>query len=339
MKTPGFIFCLALLSTIQTTTQDEYKFNNSILDVYVVADSNILTEQDVYDFLRTANDIVSAEIKLHIRVVGKLFRTFDPDLPYNELPPNVPEIDTGSRYPSFEHLLVFKGKKEVLAPNFTLNHVCAVDSRGFIPLQTTSGSKADHSQLARMSAASIFLAVSYDKHRSCPCDSPDSTKPNEKCLSDDPEFKSESSGASSCYKEHYEYLFKTHHFYIECIWGRDAKRETKFPLCGNGIQEEGETCDCYHDDKGCKASCDTKTCGVSGPTDVTHEPDSGTSSGSGPEEGPSKRTNRLYVVLGIIALLVLIGVVIGTVIYTKKRAARKRHQEKLVSTQRSNIQF
>ena len=303
----------------------------TILDILVVADANHFADHHIRRIISMANNITSSQINLHLKIVGKILVYFNPEMDFYEKPVINDEIYVKR---NFEHMIIIKGKKDKLTPFLSFNRGCNKNSYAMMPISLKDNvTMSDPVLLSRMVAASVFMTLYYNKHTDCKCGTP--TTPSMKCLSDDPDFNTTSNEASLCFKRRYTQLLNSYGPYLKCLWGKTAKRPIAIPICGNGVVERYEDCDCFYYMHYCKEICNWKICSwrpSTYPTQSTTITSKTTTTKvvTSTTEDEEKTTFRLIIIIAV--LLVSVIFIISLVLFCLNRRMEHRDMSSTTTT-------
>lgn len=298
------IFTFSGLVVVTQGADDPLKSKRGmVLGIYVVNGlSDTFPEFQVKRVIQGANDITSREANIHLQIIGSDDKRAVAHLQTSQKPMLVDMIDVGvityvdkTKYDTF---IIFFNDTRFSIPKPFVNITCNVASVNVIYATDKTGSLHAKAKLIRFVAGSILMNNYFygdindlvSLPETCLCSG------NQTCLSDDLSFQTTSEKASSCFKETFCKLLtnetgldhrKEANVTYDCLFKDLDVNNSHWTIAGNGIVEEGETCDCFYYDSECKEGCVMTT-----PTEPSAEPKSS--------------NNRIIIVVVIVLVIITV---------------------------------
>ncbi|KAI1294208.1 Zinc metalloproteinase-disintegrin-like halysase [Halotydeus destructor] len=257
----------------------DFKHPVRYLRVFMVADYEMYTkwfnssEDKVNTYLdkiiRDSNKLYK-ELNVHLMVVGRVVETDKAHMVKRETMSkhlNAMNSYTEEKYAGkdYESLLYFTGywfEGEVTGVAYWTK-VCTDLRAVLVRYQNTATSVFSEKQLVNIAVHEMghTLGMLHDE-TGCDC-------PEECCIMLDSVCPARSHHWSSCSRG---YLEKYAVVTTESCYQRPDSSLSVVPICGNGLVEADEECDCHHHDTTCHACCSTDTCKLTAPTCLTTLP-------------------------------------------------------------------
>ena len=245
---------LSLSVNCQNNQGNKLEIQGLLLKVNVfVTHAVMLPENDLKSVFREANSLTS-QVNLHLQVISyetnvteeRFLDRIKDGLPGFSL---VYINDVVEKYPSpMSYTNTFGCRTEVTSTSFI--------AIGQIPLNNeVTGKRNTLDFLSRMTVAVIFWSIhsreSLEKDTNCIC----IYDKHHPCLSSSQGVSGNSSSISRCFEQE---TVKFDNF--ACLTELLNASQSKISICGNGIIEANEVCDCHVFNFTCKETCDTSVC-------------------------------------------------------------------------------
>ena len=325
--------------------------------------------RDIRQIFEGASRITSSQLNIHLQILDykriELYYWYFPDpITLLEVMQSKAE-EMYDKWVHFDHFILLhtnnftSGTLTPYQPIFLENNACSKHSIGLLNIR--DGDTRDKQvkvlpkdNLSRLIAKDVMWSVfrTFYSQSRCKCD--DSSI----CLTEDTLFgfrQTNSSMASSCFKTDLNFLLTglktldtlkvpnelrkgddSHNY--DCLDndrppGKVANRSIS--ICGNGIREKKEQCDCFAFDQKCASNCDTKSCkfllGTTFSTKLTSQDQTQTilettTMKSSPENNPGliQRQKVLIIVLVLLICAITISfLTIITFLILRKNQKRK----------------
>jgi len=210
--------------------------------------------------LYQVNKILSSQINVHLQVVAT-YGVAKEIIVNNDTLYNVGQIILNQRKISFDTLLaIHGGYNKYFDQNISRNTTCTGRlSRVLVPItyidETGDVLNWETDKIVGMTAAALFQVFLTRPDMNCKGGCPDS----QTCVSDvSPWYLADGKSASSCYIEGFRNVLKYTRAY--CFFQVPNPDKSVIPVCGNGIIEINETCDCHAHDNACLKNCNLENC-------------------------------------------------------------------------------
>ena len=224
----------------------------------IIVDEKSMRKNQVMKVLESVNNLTSREVNIHLQLMGLI------------LIPMPLEINSGTNDSEIMHwmlrtspskdydfLMLLHSKPLDYDGSYavTLNWPCTHFSRSLVNVQYISENKGNVSSvIAGVVLNNIYYKESIDK---CSC-------PRKKSCVEQQAING--STISDCFKNQFrERLIMNHTKKLQdnpsysCLWSPVSEKLSSKGICGNGIVEYEEPCDCHYHDKKCKEYC-SNTC-------------------------------------------------------------------------------
>ena len=264
------VFILAILIPVIISV-DGYLLERSRgfhFRIYVIADENVVSRNEVIQMINTVNSITSRELNLHLQFIGLKMYTWEETVVYQDIEM---AADVIHYMKDFDHLIIIEGSvntSQIMETSlytddqiFRRNLTCYWRSIGVL-----------YSPLIYLRETTLQIVTSIitsnfwpSQSSSCLC----KKATLETCIEET--FEIERSKVIQCQKDLFSYVVenKINLFSVVPV-GKNIshnclERDTDAQLtqegleiCGNGIVEEAhEDCDCDYYDSSCKKECDS----------------------------------------------------------------------------------
>ena len=258
-----FIYILSLMLSLhcKVTTGDASDLLSSPegfhLRLSIIVDERSMKKNEVMKVLESANNLTSREVNIHLQLMGLIL------IP---MPLEMSSRSNGSEIihwmletsPSkdYDLLMLLHSKRFDYDGPYavTSDWPCTRFSRGLVDVQYISENKGNVSSvIAGVVLNNIYYKQSTDK---CSC-------PRKKSCVEQQAING--STVSDCFKNKFreKLMNKTKQLpdnpSYYCLWSPVSEKLSSKAICGNGIVESGEPCDCHYHDKGCREYC-SSTC-------------------------------------------------------------------------------